>query len=130
LLFVVNLQADPRHSSFELFVVKTAVPPLDALVRPIAPVLLFDNPTVNVGLENVNAVFVPDACVPAVPSTTPPFAKLDALVTQVVHVNVPLVVIVPPPSGAVVAMLVTVPAGTAPPSETKQFVPVTTQVSR
>ena len=40
-----------------------------------------------------------------VPESAPPFV----VVAQVVQVNVPAVVIVPPPSGAVVATEVTVP---------------------
>jgi hypothetical protein len=56
----------------------------------------------------VSAEIVDDACDPP-PIITPLLVKEAALVTHVVQVKVPVVVIVPPPRGAVVAMDVTVP---------------------
>jgi hypothetical protein len=56
--------------------------------------------------------------------------KDAAEVTHVAQAIVPVAVIVPPVMGEVVAMLVTVPVGTAPPSVSRQFVEDTVQVNK
>ena len=55
------------------------------------------------------------AWAPSNPTTRLPCRRLEGLVTQVAHAIVPVVVIVPPVIGLVVAMLVTVPLPPPPP---------------
>ena len=87
--------------------------PLVVPARLRIPVPAPAKPTVNVEPEKTNCVLVALACVPAVPSTTPPVASEAAEVTHVAQAMVPELVIGPPVMGAVVAMLVTVPAEAA-----------------
>lgn len=69
--------------------VKVALPEVDP-VRAKIPLLVPANPTVRVGAEKVSCVLVAEACVPAVPSTMPPFAKEAAEVTQVAQPTAPV----------------------------------------